>query len=65
MFFVPIMVVIGVVNDSNLWLYLALALSGLGAVVKAAQAQAQKQAAAKAVTESVENLLKGIRATQN
>ena len=59
------MVVIGVLNSNNLWLYLALGIATLGATLKAAQAQAQKQAAAKEVNSALENLLKGLKATQN
>lgn len=65
MFIVPIMVIIGIVNDNNLWLYLALGLTTFGTTLKAAKDQAAKKAAADQLTSGIDNLLKGLRATQN
>lgn len=65
MFVIPIMVIIGVVNENNLWLYLALGLAGVGATLRVAREQAQKKIAAEQVSNSIDNLLKGLRATQN
>lgn len=63
--FLLIMVVIGVVNDNNLWLYAALGLSGLGIVINAAKAEAQKKAAAEQLQQGIDNLFKGLKSTQN
>lgn len=65
MFVIPIMVVIGIVNSNNLWLYFALALSTLGATLKVAREQAEKKAVANKLTTDIDNLLRSLRATQN
>lgn len=65
MFVIPIMVIIGVLNENNLWLYIALALTTLGATLKVGREQAEKKAAANKVASDIDNLLKSLRATQN
>lgn len=65
MFIIPIMVVIGVLNENNLWLYIALAIATIGTTLKVAREQAAKKAAAEQLTNGIDNLLKGLRATQN
>lgn len=65
MFIVPIMVIIGVVNDNNLWLYLALGLSTIGASLQAAKQQAAAKAQSAAVQDAVLNLFKGVQAKNN
>lgn len=65
MFIIPIMIYISWLLNNAVWAYIALGLATTGAVLKAAKEQQTKQAQASALQESVANLLKGIKATQN
>lgn len=65
MFIIPIMVIIGIVNSNNLWLYIALGIATLGSFLKVGREQAAKKAAADQLKTGVEDLLKSLRATQN
>ena len=65
MLILPIMVVIGIVNHNNLWLYIALALAVLGSAITAGkQVQAQK-AQKEALESQLLNFFKGVQAKNN
>lgn len=65
MFIVPIMVIIGLVNDNNLWLYIALGVSFLGSTMRMAREQQAQKTQSDQLQEAVGNLFKSIKATQN
>lgn len=65
MFVIPIMVFLSWQTGNNLWAYLALGLAVFSTAIKAASEQAVKQKTAKQLNNGIEDLLKGLKATQN